>query len=403
MNSTKRFNNFLILNSFHLISLILNFYILVFLSRNMDLQMFTVYTASMSAINYIVSIGFLINIYLLKKFNGINKKIFLTQLQSFVILFIPLFFILVFFFTKILGDYLIFSNLYILYLIFSISFLFYLIEILRSYILKYDRITYLGIFLISLPIIRLIFIYILWNTFFSVWSLLISYLISDFILIILFNIFYFKKFFLFKFYNFKKILLNNFQKRLNLLLFFFIYPLILYLDIFVVYFIFPNSEIFKFYIATSFLIKSFLVLFNPLFQIIFKSISDNNLKISFFYQIMIFFILSLFFSIFLNVFSESLFCSGLISVNHCNVELYNKLVFVIPFLVLLKANIFFRLNYIKKISIYEILNYFFLIIFFFCVIFFFRNITINYFIFLYIFIIFISIISINQNIKNKNS
>lgn len=354
--------DFFNLNIFHIISLIINFSVLIFLSNKMNLNSFTIYATSMTIVHYLVSVGFLINIYLLKKFNEINKDNFISNVQSLIILVFPLFFFLTFLIKKIFDNYLLIDNFYIIFLILCVSFLIYIIEILRSYILKYNKIFHLGLFLISLPIIRLVLIFILWNYFLTVWSVLLAYLISDLIIIFFFNVFFLKKSYFFKIYSIKKETLNFFLNNINLILFFFIYPIILYLDIFVIYIFFPDTNEFNVYITTSFLVKNFIVLFNPLFQIMFKNISENKLKITRFVQILIFLLFSFTLAMFLNLSAEYIFCNGLISIKHCNTEIYNKLVFTIPFLILFKAKLFYHLNQKKKIYLLEIIIHLFFIL-----------------------------------------
>ena len=392
--------NFFSLNIFHISALIINFSILIFLSNKMNLNSFTIYATSMTSIHYLISIGFLVNIYLQKKFNEIDKNNFISNIQSLIILIFPLFFFLTIILKKILGNYLLINNFYIIYLILCISFLIYIIEILRSYILKYNKISHLGLFLISLPILRLILIFFLWNNFFTVWSVLLAYLISDLLIIILFNIFFFKKILFLKFDYFKKKTLIYIFNKINLILFFFIYPIILYLDIFVIYIFFPDTNEFNTYITTSFLVKNFIVLFNPLFQIIFKNIAENKLEISYFVQILIFLSFSFTLAIFLNLSSEYMFCNGLISINYCNTELYNKLVFTIPFLVLFKAQLFYQLNK-NKIYFFKIITYIFLILLFIIVIVFYDIVSLNKLIIIYSSIIIFSILLISKKIVKK--
>lgn len=178
--------DFFSLNVFHIITLIINFSILIFLSNKMNLSSFIIYVTSMTVVHYLVSIGFLFNIYLLKKFNELDKNKFISNVQSLIILAFPFFLFLTLLIKKIFGNYLLIDNFYIIFLILCVSFLIYIIEILRSYILKYKKIFHLGLFLVSLPITRLILIFILWNNFLTVWSVLLAYLISDLIIIFFF-------------------------------------------------------------------------------------------------------------------------------------------------------------------------------------------------------------------------
>jgi O-antigen/teichoic acid export membrane protein len=389
--------DFFSLNVFHIITLIINFSILIFLSNKMNLSSFIIYVTSMTVVHYLVSIGFLFNIYLLKKFNELDKNKFISNVQSLIILAFPFFLFLTLLIKKIFGNYLLIDNFYIIFLILCVSFLIYIIEILRSYILKYKKIFHLGLFLVSLPIIRLILIFILWNNFLTVWSVLLAYLISDLIIIFFFNIIFLKKILFFKFYSFTKETLNFFLNRINLILFFFIYPIILYLDIFVIYFLFPDTNEFNAYITTSFLVKNFIVLFNPLFQIMFKNISENKLKITYFVQILIFLLFSFTLAIFLNLSAEYIFCNGLISINHCNTELYNKLVFTIPFLVLFKAKLFYQLN--KKIYFLEIIIHLFFILLFVLGIIFYDIVSLNKVIIIYLCIIILSTLLMSKRIN----
>lgn len=389
--------DFFSLNVFHIITLIINFSILIFLSNKMNLSSFIIYVTSMTVVHYLVSIGFLFNIYLLKKFNELDKNKFISNVQSLIILAFPFFLFLTLLIKKIFGNYLLIDNFYIIFLILCVSFLIYIIEILRSYILKYKKIFHLGLFLVSLPITRLILIFILWNNFLTVWSVLLAYLISDLIIIFFFNIIFLKKILFFKFYSFTKETLNFFLNRINLILFFFIYPIILYLDIFVIYFLFPDTNEFNAYITTSFLVKNFIVLFNPLFQIMFKNISENKLKITYFVQILIFLLFSFTLAIFLNLSAEYIFCNGLISINHCNTELYNKLVFTIPFLVLFKAKLFYQLN--KKIYFLEIIIHLFFILLFVLGIILYDIVSLNKVIIIYLCIIILSTLLMSKRIN----
>ena len=182
-----------------------------------------------------------------------------------------------------------------------------------------------------------------------------------------------------------------------MILFFFIYPIILYLDIFVIYFLFPDTNEFNAYITTSFLVKNFIVLFNPLFQIMFKNISENKLKITYFVQILIFLLFSFTLAIFLNLSAEYIFCNGLISINHCNTELYNKLVFTIPFLVLFKAKLFYQLN--KKIYFLEIIIHLFFILLFVLGIILYDIVSLNKVIIIYLCIIILSTLLMSKRIN----
>lgn len=311
-------------------------------SRFLDIGNFGIFYESIVIVNLSVAPAIIFGMYFTRFSVGVKKNehssellnyIYIIQIHGLKILFISILILLIFWLLLDFKSILLFTILLIV--IYSN----YLIESLKTILEGSKKVVLTGIFTSITLFFRFIFAISFLYFGGTVWSGMLGIMLSNLLIFFLFKKYHFKNI---KFHNSYKPKFNKlFKGMLFFVLSFSLVTLVLYLDVLLVYFIFPVTQL-SIYTASSVLPKGLLLFTQPLTKAIYPLISNNKVVSNHNYiidgvkmiGIMLFISCS---GVFTLYFFKDLFVTGAFSVNHIDQNIFSIIIFSIVPLTLLRT------------------------------------------------------------------